>query len=191
MRCSNCGNEVGQDANYCIQCGEGLSKSADNYGEQSKSTPAMKGRILAFDWRVSEGVISGDDGNRYQFTQQEWRSQDQPRPDVGVDFIPDGANAKDIYLWAASSTAGSNLTQSKRFIAGLLAILIGLWGIHKFYLGYKQEGIILLLAGTIGWILVIPGMVAVVVAIVEGVIYLTKTDAEFDQLYVQGHRPWF
>ena len=73
----------------------------------------------------------------------------------------------------------------------VIDILLGLWGIHKFYIGYTQEGIILLVAGTIGWILFVPGLIALVVGIVEGVIYISMSDDEFDRTYIQGHKAWF
>ena len=30
-----------------------------------------------------------------------------------------------------------------------------------------------------------------VIGLIEGIIYLTKPDEEFEQLYVQGHKGWF
>ena len=43
-------------------------------------------------------------------------------------------------------TAGDN----KKLIAGILGILLGWLGIHKFILGYNTEGIILLVLGALG-----------------------------------------
>lgn len=52
-------------------------------------------------------------------------------------------------------------------LAGLLGILFGGLGLHKFLLGYTVPGI------------------------VEGVIYLLKTPEQFRDTYVSGNRPWF
>ena len=73
----------------------------------------------------------------------------------------------------------------KKLIAGILAIVIGSLGIHKFYLGYTKEGIIqiVLTVVTLGF--------AGVIGFIEGIIYLTKTDEEFDRIYVEGRRGWF
>jgi hypothetical protein len=38
----------------------------------------MKGMILDFSIPESQGVISGDDGNRYTFMGKEWKSQTPP-----------------------------------------------------------------------------------------------------------------
>jgi len=81
--------------------------------------------------------------------------------------------------------------------AGVLGILLGGLGVHKFYLGYTNAGAIML-AGTVGGFclaffvigflfLWIPS----VIGLIEGIIYLTKSDAEFNQTYVLGKREWF
>lgn len=71
----------------------------------------------------------------------------------------------------------------KKIVAGILALLLGSLGIHKFYLGYTKEGVIQLLLSFIcvGWI----------IAIIEGIIYLTKSDEEFVATYVTGRKGWF
>lgn len=74
--------------------------------------------------------------------------------------------------------------ESKRVLAGVLGIVLGWLGLHKFVLGYTVPGAIQLVLGFcfgVGWI----------IGIVEGIIYLTKTDEEFIQTYQIGKRPWF
>lgn len=71
----------------------------------------------------------------------------------------------------------------KKLPAALFAILIGWTGAHKFYLGYQKEGIIQLVLSffCIGGIL----------GLVEGIIYLTKSDEEFVNTYINGRKGWF
>ncbi|RBP85946.1 TM2 domain-containing protein [Rhodobacter sp. 140A] len=77
-------------------------------------------------------------------------------------------------------------------VAGLLAIFLGGLGIHKFYLGYTGAGIIMLLCSLFGAILLfIPTFVIGIVALVEGIIYLTKSDQEFYETYEVGKKAWF
>jgi len=59
----------------------------------------------------------------------------------------------------------------KKIIAGVLAILLGAFGIHKFYLGYTKAGIIMLLVTvlTLGF----GGFIMGIIGVIEGVIYLT------------------
>jgi len=77
----------------------------------------------------------------------------------------------------------------KKVPAGILAILLGGLGIHKFYLGYTNAGLIMLLVSvlTCG----VGASVMGVIGLVEGIIYLTKSDEEFDQIYVEGKKEWF
>ncbi len=90
----------------------------------------------------------------------------------------------------APPTAPPPATGDKsKIVAGVLGILLGWLGIHKFYLGYVKEGLILagvtlITFGTLSW-------VSSLVGLVEGIIYLTKTDEEFRNTYVVGRKPWF
>lgn len=75
--------------------------------------------------------------------------------------------------------------ENKKVVAGVLGIVLGGFGIHKFILGYTQEGIIQLVIT-----LVTCGMGSLI-GFVEGIIYLTKTDEEFYQTYQVGKKGWF
>ena len=77
--------------------------------------------------------------------------------------------------------------------AGLLAIFLGSLGIHKFYLGYNTPGFIMLAVTIVGSIfsLGIAGLAMVVISIVEGVLDLSNTQTEFEQVYVFNKKEWF
>jgi len=79
--------------------------------------------------------------------------------------------------------------ENKKLIAGILAIVIGSLGIHKFILGYQKEGIIMLLSSilTCG----IGAIIMYIIGLIEGITYLTKTDDEFYQMYQVNKKPWF
>ena len=74
---------------------------------------------------------------------------------------------------------------SKRITAGVLAIFLGGFGVHKFYLGYTQAGLIhlVLLFCTCGLMKII--------GLIEAIIYLTKSDEEFRQMYQVNKKEWF
>ena len=78
-----------------------------------------------------------------------------------------------------------NSQENKKVLVGILAILVGYLGVHKFILGYKKEGIIQLIATfvTCG--------IAGIVPLIEGIIYLTKTEEEFYNTYQLGYKGWF
>jgi TM2 domain-containing membrane protein YozV len=73
----------------------------------------------------------------------------------------------------------------KKIPVGICAILLGYLGVHKFILGYTTEGIIQLALG-----LITCGLTSIV-SIIEGIIYLTKSDEEFVRTYIQNKKGWF
>ena len=81
----------------------------------------------------------------------------------------------------------------KKILAGVLGIVLGGFGVHKFVLGYQTEGIIMLLVGLVGGIFTcgISTMVVGIIGIIEGIMYLTKSDEEFVRTYIQNKKGWF
>ena len=73
----------------------------------------------------------------------------------------------------------------KKLVAGLCGILVGGFGVHKFILGYTTEGLI-----QIGLTFITCG-IGSIIGLVEGIIYLTKSDEEFVRTYIQNKKGWF
>lgn len=73
----------------------------------------------------------------------------------------------------------------KKLVAGLLGILLGGFGIHKFYLGYTKAGIIQII------VTFVTCGIGSIIGLIEGILYLVKSDEEFDQIYVQNQKEWF
>lgn len=80
-----------------------------------------------------------------------------------------------------------------KMAAGLLGIFLGGLGIHKFYLGYTKEAIIMLAVGLGGGIITcgLASCVMAIIGLIEGIMYLTKTDEEFQATYVDSVKGWF
>ena len=74
-------------------------------------------------------------------------------------------------------------------ISGILAILFGPFGVHKFILGYTTQGIIMLAITvvTCG----IGAAITSLIGLIEGIIYLTKSDDEFVYMYQTNKKEWF
>lgn len=81
----------------------------------------------------------------------------------------------------------------KKLVAGLCGILLGYLGVHKFILGYNTEGIIMLLATLLAsWVTCgAAGGIMAIIGLIEGIIYLTKSDQQFVQEYIVNKKPWF
>lgn len=111
------------------------------------STPAptpvtRKGKVLDFNVAQSCGLISGDDGIRYNFSGAEWRTQGtMPVHGVRVEFVSFGTTASAIYAVTSASpapTSGSGRhnpsydgyyrSSDDRFAAGICAGLAHKWG---------------------------------------------------------------
>jgi TM2 domain-containing membrane protein YozV len=91
--------------------------------------------------------------------------------------------ARDDEVDERDDDAPATRQESKKVVAGILAILLGGLGIHKFYLGYTSAGIIQLLLSCIG--------IGAIIGLIEGIIYLTKSDEEFVRTYQIGQKQWF
>jgi TM2 domain-containing membrane protein YozV len=90
--------------------------------------------------------------------------------------------------------AGGGKSGKEKIAAGLLAIFLGSLGIHKFYLGGKNQktaGIIMLVITLVGACVLVGPIVMGIFSLIEGIIYLTKDDAEFDATYGHGDKAWF
>lgn len=81
------------------------------------------------------------------------------------------------------------MEDNKKILCGIMGILFGAFGVHKFILGYTKEALIMLLVSvlTCG----VGATVMAIIGLIEGIIYLTKSDEEFKATYVQGHKGWF
>jgi TM2 domain-containing membrane protein YozV len=64
-----------------------------------------------------------------------------------------------------------------KVVAGILALLLGAFGVHHFYLGSVLSGVVTILAvfGTCGLGGILP--------LIEGIMLLVMNDADFDRKY--------
>lgn len=72
----------------------------------------MKGKVLEFNSASRTGTISADDGNRYAFSVDQWKSAVLPKAGSRVDFSANASNAEAIFL--DGPTASGNSKKSRR-----------------------------------------------------------------------------
>jgi TM2 domain-containing membrane protein YozV/RNA polymerase subunit RPABC4/transcription elongation factor Spt4 len=139
---------------YCISCGESISEDArlcPECGVTQLQVPSSGGKDRSADEKycTSCGSVINRDAELC--------------PECGV---------------RQSVGVGGGSSEKDRVAAGVLALLLGGLGVHKFYLGETTLGIIYL---CFSWTL-IPS----IIGFIEGILYLTKTDEGFQREYVDG-----
>lgn len=77
----------------------------------------------------------------------------------------------------------------KKYVTVIQAIFLGVFGIHKFALGYSEEGAIMLAITlfTFGY----GARVMMIVGVIEGLIYISKSTQNFTRTYITKKRGWF
>ena len=93
---------------------------------------------------------------------------------------------------AAMDDVFSNGPSGKsRGVAGLLALFLGSLGLHYFYLNKPTAGIFFLLATLLSCGVL--GVVTQVIALIQGVLFFTSTQQEFEQkwVYTSSNFPLF
>ncbi len=86
---------------------------------------------------------------------------------------------------------------NKKILTGILALFVGHLGVHKFILGYNNQGILLLILSIFGYLTIclFVGyfflLITCFISLIEGIVYLTKSDFDFYNQYIRHKRPWF
>ena len=154
----------------------------------------MRGQILGVDVRTGEGQLTGDDGRRYRFRPEDWAHRGEPAVGLTVDFepeeSPDQLRARSIFPLPVAVTAGAvavpavaqrraPTTDRNRILAALLALFLGIFGIHRFYLGRTGSGVVMLLLTLTFFGMAVTG----IWAFVDFIRYLVMSDRDFARRY--------
>ena len=107
-----------------------------------------------------------------------------------TEFAGEAKEAVSDFADSAKEVLGD---ENKKVLVGVLALLFGSLGVHKFVLGYTKEGVILLVLSFILSIVScgLLGVLTGFIGVIEGIIYLTKSDEEFYNTYQVGKKAWF
>jgi TM2 domain-containing membrane protein YozV len=90
----------------------------------------------------------------------------------------------------SGSGAATKGAANNRIAAGVCGILLGALGVHKFILGYTGAGITMLLISILGFCFY--GWMAMhVLGIIEGILYLSLSERDFQNIHGKRLRPWF
>ena len=164
-------NQQGHDA-----WSQAYQQGHDAWSQSSQQASDVWGQTY---WQANGQAYQQPGGQAYQQSQGPWQANQAYSQPYGQPYQQPCAQA-------APNT-------KDHVAAGLLAIFLGSLGIHKFYLGYNTPGFIMLAVTIVGSIfsLGLAGLAMVVISIVEGVLYLSKSQTEFEQAYVFNKKEWF
>ena len=201
IKCQACGAVVQDNAKFCTECG---SPMGTPFAESKYSGASFEASQQPFYEEPPHESWSQDTWN-----QGAWQSF---QPGAGQSYQPGAGQSYQGYPqggpqgypqggynqgypqqgnYYGDALAGQ-VGQKSKIAAGLLAILLGSLGVHKFYLGYTSTGVIMLLVSIFGAIAFGLGPIVMgVISLVEGIIYLTKSDADFYETYEVGQKKWF
>lgn len=113
--------------------------------------------------------------------------------EAASDFADDAKETAKEFTDGVKDTFNNATGDNKKVLAGILGIILGAFGVHKFILGYQKEGIIMLVATLVLGTLTcgIGASLMGLIGLIEGIIYITKSDEEFYNTYQAGKKPWF
>ena len=146
----------------------------------------MRGQVLGVDARTGDGVVAGDDGRRYSFRPADWAARGEPAVGMHVDFETQSNRALSIFpvpgtAPVAKPAPGPGTSDRNKYVAALLAFFLGVFGIHRFYLGRTGSGAVMLVLTftAVGLLLSLPW------AMIDTVRYLVMSDREFAARYAR------
>lgn len=132
----------------------------------------MQGTVLAFHPETNTGLISGHDGTRYSFARADWTTPKiDPQEGLTVDFDVDDKKALQIIVLEDKGFHNSKRKSS----AILLALFLGGFGAHKFYLRQTGWGIMYLL---FFWT-----MIPLFISAIELIILIVMSESEFNRKF--------
>ena len=124
MYCENCGMVVSDNSNFCPNCGVKVKN------------PILKCKNCGTAVKEYDTVCDkcGQVIEREKYEQREGSKEAGESP---VSMSANGSNT--------SQNINVNKKQKSKVVAGILGVLVGPFGVHRFYLGYIGIGIIQLI----------------------------------------------
>mgnify|MGYP001828099033 CR=1 FL=1 len=175
-------------------------EGAENLGDKAEDAlDSAKEKASELGEKASEKFEDAKEKAREKFEDAKEATKEfaEDAKEAASDFADEAKKTANEFTESAKEAFSGAGGENKKLLAGILAIILGSLGVHKFILGYQKEGFILLGASIIGYITLcfVVGtfilMATGIIGLIEGIIYLTKSDEEFYNTYQVGKKPWF
>lgn len=186
MICKQCGTDNSSTAKFCKACGVSLELSRP----EPEPEPEYKYCTHCGAENAPTALFCMNCGTKLGEDEMFEQYDDEPQYD-GYSQYDDYSQYSSQYQQQYGPQYGGQQPPEykSKVTAGILGILLGAFGAHKFYLGYTKEALIMLLVSVLT--LGIGGAVMGIIGLVEGILYLTNSDGDFYYTYVEGHKGWF
>ncbi|MFB6284233.1 MAG: NINE protein [Halobacteria archaeon] len=212
--CDECGAELQPDDSFCRKCGSDIDQTNGDDGEdlgnqvspeeENERGSDENGNVRSGeDDESRESATSGRDSRGPDHTEFcKWCGAEIPE---GLEKCPEcdnvledqesktrrdtGHGPDEKYCSSCGELVKRNAeicphcgvrihssTETDRVTAAIFAILLGGLGAHKFYLGKTGQGVLYL---CFFWTLI-----PAIVGLIEGIIYLTESDQEFERKHI-------
>lgn len=157
----------------------------------------MRGQILVFNEQKEAGAVVMTDGRRFLFHIRHWQDVVPPEHGMTVDFSVDENNQVHQIQLALPDPAATPMVKAtplaqrpkRKPVLSLLALFLGVFGAHRFYMGAWGWGLLqslglVLLSAILGALLPpLAGLLYLAVGVftwVEVIRYIWMSDATFD-----------
>ncbi len=160
INCDECGAQISDKAPNCPRCGSPVEKY----------------------------VVCVDCGT--SFVEKEGAC-----PQCGCPIAPPRVNAaQQTQMMHGASLAKSSPgifdngpSGKSRGVAALLALFLGGFGVHMFYVGKTGAGVLFLLCSLIGWLLIFPPFLVAVVSLIQAIMLFTMSQDDFEAKYIKSN----
>lgn len=150
MYCENCGSIINENSNYCSNCGVKVKK------------PILKCEKCGF--AIKEYDTTCDNCGQV-IDKNKYNNQ----------YNSTYSNSESYNTYTDNSPIQNfNKKQKSKIVAGILGVLVGALGIHRFYLGYIGIGIVQII------LTILTGGIASLWGFIEGILILCGTGITTD-----------
>ncbi len=170
-------------------------KAEDAFDSAKKKTKDLGDKAKGAKDKAKESAKDLGDkaGEKFDDAKEATKEFAEDAKEKASDFADDAKDTAKEFTESAKEAFSGAGGENKKLLVGILAIVLGSLGVHKFILGYTKEGIIMLAVTLVlGFFTCgIGASLMGILGLIEGILYLTKTDEEFYNTYQVGQKPWF